>query len=138
MKKQYYATIETICYIVIAPILYYYIIFMYDNNSDPRFIPIVIFIVLPVISSCSAAFFYEKKIGVFIPLHELIKSCFLLLIPHTFINFIILYLFTDNEIELALLFESVKISGVQMVLIFLPVLLFGKTINKILLDWNKK
>lgn len=62
MKKQYYVAVETICYIVIAPILYSYIIFMYDDNSDPRFIPIVIFIVLPVISSCSAAFFYEKKL----------------------------------------------------------------------------
>jgi len=137
MIKQNFVALESTCYVVMAPILYFYIILIYGENSEPWFLPIVVFIVLPVISSCSAAFIYEKNIGFFIPIHELIKSCFLLLVSHILINSIILFLLTDREIEAALFVESMKISFMQLLLILLPVLLLGKTINKILLDWKK-
>ena len=64
MGILYYSKIEFLSFIILIPFLYIYMVLMYDENVSAS--AYVLIIVLPVLSSCVAAYNYEVKYRAFI------------------------------------------------------------------------
>ena len=135
MRIHYYSIIEILFFTVLLPLLYGYLTITYDESR--YVVTYALLIVSPVLSSCSAAYFYEKKYKIFIPVGELLASCLWLFFPHTILIAVILYISMRHNVDNKLLYDSLVIGAVELLIIFSSVILLGKKVNKIIFDWKK-
>ena len=100
-RAIFFSAIEVAVYVIIIPVLWIYIVFMYYESSEISKIILSLLLISPVISACVSSYLYEQKYKEFISLLTLLKVSAILLVPHMFISAVLLILLPDNDLNVS-------------------------------------